>query len=956
VGIGASAGGLEAVEEFLSNLPAETGMAFVVISHLDPHHKSILAELLSKRTDLEVLQAENGAKVEPNHLYVIPPNCYLSIKQGALQLTELEESRALRMPIDHFLRSLAEDQKENAVAVILSGNGTDGTLAIRAINGSGGVAFVQDPATAKFDGMPRSAIATGLADFVLPPSAMAAHLIEYVRHFDATDAEAVVTPPAKPDDRHRSPMQRIHAILRARTGNDFSGYKKSTISRRIERRMSIHRLDDPAEYARFLEEHPDEVHVLFRELLIGVTSFFRDPEAFAALKEKILPRLLNGKSDHSPVRIWTPACATGEEAYSIAIVLTEYMEQQGRAFNVQIFGTDLDPQGIALARQGRFPANVAQDVSPARLARFFERNDSAYQIKKEIRERVVFAEHNVVQDAPFAKLDLLSCRNLLIYFDLDFQDRLLPIFHYALRPGGVLFLGESETIGDRLDLFLTIDKKSKFFQRRDGQSDRPPLLAVTTRSRKALSAEGKKRKTPAAFHDHEVLTETKQMLLESFSPPCVVTTDQGDVLYIHGQIGKYLEPASGRMSTNIVDMVRDSLRFELEASFTRASAGRQERVSRVLPLTHEAESPLVRISVRPFKDQELMWVVFEDVAPAPAPKAPAKAGKRGGSRETELQEELARTRDSLQTTIEELQAANEELRSTNEELQSINEEHQSTNEELESSQEELQSLNEELTTLNSELSAKVEEADNVQNDLKNLLDSLKIGVVFLDTDLRIVRYTPEARSLIKLIPGDIGRPINDLVANVPGLTENARTVLQKLVPQEMEVQKEDGTWFLVRILPYRTLDNVISGLVLTFDDISAGKERDQAARLYAESIVETIRQPFLVLDSDLRVRSANAAFCTLFKVSKEVTMGKRVYDLGSRQWDVPALRQLLGQVLQKDIDVRDYIVEHKFPSIGPRKMILNAHRIQQAGPDTDVIFLAIEDVTDRQTDGGRRHS
>jgi two-component system CheB/CheR fusion protein len=508
-----------------------------------------------------------------------------------------------------------------------------------------------------------------------------------------------------------------------------------------------------------------------------------------------------------------------------------------------------------------------------------------------------------LQDAPFAKLDLLSCRNLLIYLELDFQDRLLPIFHYALRPGGVLFLGESETIGDRLDLFQTIDRRSKFFQRRNGQSDRPPLLAVTTRSRRALSSpEGKNRKTPAGFQDHDILTRTKQMLLESFSPPCVVTTDKGDVLYIYGQIGKYLEPASGRMSTNIADMVRDSLRFELETSLIRASAGRQERVSRMLPLTHEAESPLVRISVRPFKDQGLMWVVFEDIAPAPAPKAPARAGKRGGrSREAELQEELARTRDSLQTTIEELQAANEELRSTNEELQSINEEHQSTNEELESSKEELQSLNEELTTLNSELSAKVDEADKVQNDLKNLLDSLKIGVVFLDTHLRIVRYTPEARSLIKLIPGDIGRPINDLVANVPELVENARTVLDKLVPKEMEVRKEDGTWFLVRILPYRTLDNVISGLILTFDDVTAGKQLDQAARFYAENIVETIRQPFLVLDSDLRVRSANAAFCALFKVSKEVTIGERVYDLGNRQWDIPALRRLLGQVLQKDI-------------------------------------------------------
>jgi len=948
VGIGASAGGLEAVEQFLSNLPSDTGMAFVLVSHLDPHHKSILPELLSKHTTLEVLQARSNVKVEPNHLYVIPPNSHLSVRDSVLQLTRLEDERALRMPIDHFLRSLAEDQKENAIAVILSGNGTDGSQGIRAVNGSGGVAFVQDPATAKFDGMPRSGVATGLADFVLPPSAMPAHLLEYLQHFDANRSETPVAPPVSPAERRLTPIQRIHTLLRARTGSDFSGYKRSTIARRIERRMSIHRLGDPSDYARFLEEHPEEVKVLFRELLIGVTSFFRDPEAFDVLKKRVLPRLLDDKTDYSSVRVWIPGCASGEEAYSIAIVLKEYMEERNRNYNVQIFGTDLDPQAITAARQGRFPSNIALDVSPERLARFFDKDDSGYQIKKAIRENVVFAEHNVAQDAPFAKLDLLSCRNLLIYLEIDLQDRLLPIFHFALRPSGVLFLGASESVGDHMDLFLTVDKRAKFFQRREGHSYRRPL-AVPIQSRRTGPPEQQKRATPTSLQEDDVLAQTKQMLLERFSPPCVVTTDKGEVLYIHGQIGKYLEPVPGRMSTNILDMVRDSLRFDLQAALARATAGQREHVSRTLALQNGDQSQLVRISARPFVQQGLMWVVFEDVETGPAPKAAEKADRRRvRSREAELQQELERTRDSLQSTIEQLQAANEELRSTNEELQSINEEHQSTNEELESSQEELQSLNEELITLNSELSAKVEQADKVENDLKNLLDSLKIGVIFLDTELRIVRYTPEATSLVKLIPGDIGRPIEHLVSSAPELATNARTVLKKLVLKEMEVQKEDGTWFLVRILPYRTLDNVISGLVLTFDDVTTGKLKDDAARRYAESIMQTVRQPFLVLDSTLRVRSANTAFGHLFNVTPEDTIGERLYDLGNGQWDIPALRELLGQVLQKDIDVKDYVVEHTFPDIGHRKMLLNAHLVQQGSPDTDAIFLAIEDVSERQ--------
>jgi two-component system, chemotaxis family, CheB/CheR fusion protein len=943
VGIGASAGGLEAVEQFLSSLPTDTGMAFVLVSHLDPHHRSVLAELLAQRTTVRVLQIEDGMRVEADHLYVIPPNCYLHIENHVLRLADLEPQRSLRMPIDYFLRSLAEQHRENAIAVILSGNGTDGTLGIRAVNGSGGIAFVQDPATAKFEGMPRSAVATGLADFVLPPAAMPEHLIEYLQHFGATHSSLPGPPPVSAE--RLTPLHRIYTMLRARTGNDFSRYKRSTVARRIERRMSIRRLEDPAKYARFLEENPDEVQVLFRELLIGVTSFFRDPEAFDALKGTILPYLLKDKPDYSPVRIWVPGCASGEEAYSIAMVLHEYMDEQKRAFNVQIFGTDLDPQAIAAARLARFPSNIALDVSPERLQRFFEKDETGYRVKNEIREDLIFAEHNVLQDAPFTRLDLLSCRNLLIYLEIDLQNRLLPIFHFTLRPGGVLFLGTAESIGSHLNLFLTIDKRWKFFQRRDGRHQHL-ALAMPLKSGKSEPAEPENREVPSSLQDHDILGHTRQMLLERFSPPCVVTTEKGDVLYIHGQIGRYLDPMPGRMSTNIIDMVREGLRLELRMAIGRAAATQGEYVCRPVPVEGDAVQ-FVRMAIRPCGREGLMWVVFEEVEVPPVVKLSPRARRRASqSRESELEQELQQTLETFQTTSEELQAANEELRSANEELQSINEEHQSTNEELETSKEELQSLNEELISLNSELSAKVEQANRVENDLKNLLDSLRVGVIFLDTEMRIVRYTPEATRLVKLIPSDLGRPIGDLVSYLPNLEEHARAVLDKLVPREMEVQTDDRTWFLMRLMPYRTLDNVITGVVLTFDDITAGKKADENARHYIESILDTIRLPFLVLDSGLRVRSANAAFYDLFQVRAEDTIGERLYNLGNRQWNIPALRQLLENLLAESKDVNDYVVEHTFPTIGPRRMVLNAHLVEPASERDRWVFLAMRNVAD----------
>ena len=843
VGIGASAGGLEALEQFFRHAPANSGMAFVLVQHLDPNHASLLTEILQRTTSMPVVEALDQIPVEPNCVYVIPPNRDMAIFHGKLQLSVPNEPRGQRMPIDAFLRSLAEDQQENAIGIILSGTGTDGTLGLRAILGAGGVTLVQDPATAKYDGMPSSAIQAGYATHVLPVDKMPEALLAGARTF-------TVRTEIPNEPKAASGMNRILMQLRTSTGHDFSLYKKSTIGRRIERRMSQHNIEDTDVYARYLKENPAEVHTLFKELLINVTNFFRDAEAFAVLEKDILPQLCKDKPDDYLFRVWVAGCATGEEAYSIAILLRELMDQSHQEFKVQIYSTDLDDDAIAIARAGFYPPNIAQDVTPERLRRFFIKEDAGYRVKKEIREMVVFAIQNVIKDPPFTKLDLLSCRNLMIYLEPELQNRLIPAFHYALKPGGVLFLSPSESIGNHTELFSSLNRKWKFYRATHSiTSSRAAMANVLSW---AAETAGKASEVTISKPKETNFAElTRRVLVQYFAPASVVTDLKGDILYVHGETGKYLRPAPGQASLNIVEMAREGLELELRAAIRIAASEGMPTLNREIQVRTNGGFTTVSLSVRPLPDlddsQNLLLVSFQDVAsPAIKPGRKRSAKPAELARIEELERDLAYMKESHQATVEEQQASNEELKSTNEEMQSTNEELQSTNEELETSKEELQSVNEELITVNSELQAKIEQLAGMQNDMKNLLDNTHIGTVFLDEHMIIRRFTREATHIYRLVASDVGRPLNDIKSNLEGeeLLTKAQSVLETLVPIEQEVRTHNGAWYLVRIQPYRTLDNIIEGVVLTFTDISKRIEAEtavQLARELAERVVDTIR-------------------------------------------------------------------------------------------------------------------
>jgi two-component system CheB/CheR fusion protein len=945
VGIGASAGGLEALEQFFRHAPAHSGMAFVLVQHLDPSHASLLTEILQRTTAMPVVEALDQIPVEPDRVYVIPPNRDMAIFHGKLQLSVPNEPRGQRMPIDAFLRSLAEDRQENAVGIVLSGTGTDGTLGLRAILGAGGVTLAQEPATAKYDGMPTSAIQAGYATHVLPVDKMPEALLAGAR------AETPAAPQAA------SSINRILMQLRSGTGHDFALYKKSTIHRRIERRMAQHAIEDAEVYARYLKENPAEVQALFKELLINVTSFFRDAEAFAVLEKDVLPGLCQDKTDDYVFRVWVAGCATGEEAYSIAILLRERMAQTHQEFKVQIYGTDLAGDAIGLARAGLYPPNIAQDVAPERLRRYFVKEEAGYRVKKEIREMVVFAVQNVVKDPPFTRLDLLSCRNLMIYLEPELQSRLLQAFRYALKPGGVLFLSPSESIGNHVELFAPLNRKWKFYRATHSAASSRAVMAhvVSWAAEPGGKAPGEAMPKPKETPFAEL---TRRALLQCFAPASVVADLKGDILYVHGDTGKYLRPAPGQASLNVIDMAREGLELELRAAIRAAASEGTPTLDRATQVKANGGFTAVSLSVRPLPSQDggqnLLLVSFHDLAD---PAAAKKPGRKRAAQPAEqgrieaLERDLAYLKESYQASIEEQQASNEELKSANEEMQSTNEELQSTNEELETSKEELQSVNEELITVNAELQAKIEQLAGMQNDMKNLLDNTHIGTVFLDEKLLIRRFTREAAKLYRLVPSDVGRPLCDIKSNLVGedLLAKAQSVLESLVPNEREVRTADGAWYLARIQPYRTLDNVIEGVVLTFTDISKRIEAEaavQLARELAENIVDTIREPLLVLDGGLQVVSANSAFYQFFQVSPTETVGRKVYELGNSQWNIPALRELLDIILQRDRAVEGYVVEHDFPAIGHHKIKLNARRIVGKASEPSLILLTIEEIVE----------
>lgn len=959
VGIGASAGGLEAFEQFFTHMPADSGMAFVLVPHLAPSYKSIMTEILQKYTKMEVMEAEDGIAVEPDKVYIIPPNKDIAILNGALQLLEPAGAHGQRHPIDFFLRSLAKDQGEKAIAIVLSGTGTEGTLGLREIKGEGGLVMVQDTESAKYDGMPRSAIATNLVDFILPADRMPEHLIKFSTGIKLEERKKT----SVSKDTLIENLQKVFVLIRNHTGHDFSRYKKNTIIRRIERRMTVHHIGKMADYIRYLRENPNEIELLFKEILIRVTHFFREPEAYAALKKKVLPSLFKSKSYDQLLRIWVPACCTGEEAYSLAMLFLEYMEKIKKNYTIQIFATDLDHEAIETARAGLYPNTIDVDVSQQRLKRFFVKKDSSYKIKEEVRDLVVFADQNLVKDPPFSRMDLISCKNLLIYMEPELQKKLLSNFYYSLNPGGILALGASEGIADLTGVFSVIDKKWKLFELKDKEIhfrpvrvDQPPL-------------DPSQIPAPRARREHLVRAEkvdihelTRGILLDEFTPPCVIINKAGDILYIHGRTGKYLEPAPGKARLNIFEMARSGLKLELRALARTAIQKRRESVQDRLEVKTNGETHHCKIRVKPLEApailQGLLMVVFEA---QPSPQHQTTTGKRTDTKDknyrhvSELETELKVTREHLQTNIEELETTNEELQSSNEELQSANEELQSTNEELETSKEELQSVNEELLTVNAELQNKNEELSKAGNDMTNLLASTKIASIFLDDNLCIKQFTPEVTKIINLIETDRGRPIYDIVSKLQyqSLKEDSANVLKTLAMKVKEVPDENGHWYLLKIMPYRTIENVIDGVVLTFSDITSQKKVQNDLRdamTYAEDIVETIREPLLILDSNLTILSANRSFQKTFRVTERETTGQQLYQLGNGQWNIPELKELMEKILPKKTSFDNYKVEQDFPSIGRKVMLLNARRVRQVRKGREMILLAFQDITENKTD------
>jgi len=880
VGIGASAGGLEALEEFFSNIPQDSGMAFVIIQHLDPTHKGMLPELLQRTTKMQVYTVKDRMKIKPDSLYVIPPNKSMSILNGTLHLFTPVETRGLRLPIDFFFRSLADDRLEKSIAVILSGMGSDGSIGLRAVKEKGGIVLVQSPDTARFDSMPRSAIEAVSADVVAPMNELPLKLIELSKK-----TSHVLS--GKESEKNTSVLEKIIILLRSQTGNDFSQYKKNTLYRRIERRMMIHKISSIALYLRYLQENPAEIDILFKELLIGVTSFFRDVTMWEQVKKKIIPQILAKAATGQIIRIWIPGCSTGEEAYSMAIIFREVLENANLKKNivVQIFATDIDSYAIEKARKGVYTANISAEVSSNRLKKFFIESDGHFRIKTEIREMVVFAPQNVIKDPPFTKLDILCCRNLLIYLDANLQKKLLMLFYYSLNPNGILLLGSAETIGTQNELYSIVDSRSRIYRRSNifKTPELNEMPGTISHINHGLNDKTSKKKIP-----DNIQSLTEQLLLQQYSPASVLVTDKGDILYITGSTGKYLEPSAGKANMNLFTMAREGLRNKLPEIFRRSLQTSEKVVLRNTKINADGVTHYVDVTIqkigRPLALNGRILVIFNPVSlSAEAPPVTNKGNSSAGENGSDSDLEIQRLHEELHSLHEEMQTSQEEISSANEELQSTNEELQSANEELTTSKEEMQSMNEELNTVNVELQNKIDDFSRVNNDMNNLLNSIEIATLFLNKELKIRQFTFPATKLFKLIHSDVGRLFTDQVTDLdyPEMINDAREVLRTLHFVEKEVNTHDGRWFNIRIMPYRTFEDKIDGLVITFIDITKSKNLENALRstqMTLNSIIQAMPEVILGLSADGKVIEFNPKAEELFGSAKEEVMGKSYVD------------------------------------------------------------------------------
>ena len=951
VGIGASAGGLEAFSELLAHLSLDAAMGFVLVQHLDPNYPSILSEILSRTTRMPVVEVTHGMSVEAGHVYVMPPNTRMTIVKGVLNLAPRSDDRGPHMPIDHFLRSLAEDLKSRAIGVILSGSASDGALGLKAIKAEGGITFAEAPQSAKFDGMPRSAMASGAVDFVLPPKGIAQELIRIGRH-PYLDEMGAAPPSEAPADGPEA-LAQIFRMLREKSGLDFTLYRQTTIRRRIARRMLIHGVGTLEAYRRYLEEHPSQVQALSNDLLVNVTRFFRDADAFRILQRSVFPSIIKQRPADAPIRIWAPGCATGEEVYSLAIELLETLGDEAGTVPIQLFGTDVSEISIAKARAGVYPENIELDVPAARLRRFFVKLDGQYQVRKAVRELCVFAKHNLATDPPFSKMDLIVCRNVLIYLELELQRRVSSIFHYALTTPGFLMLGVSETIGPLSDLFSVVDKKYKVYAKRP-TSRRFDLGLGGLDRRTAKTATGRDARSTGAVAGgrSDLLQEVDRILLSKYAPAGVLVNEAAEILQFRGHTSPYLEPAPGQASLNLLKMAREGLLMELRVAIDKArkqnAPVRRERLS----IKQDGRMAQVTLQVIPMSGparERNYLVLFERVPPSREPRVPGRipSAIAHPRRHIEnLRQELSATREFLQSIIEEREAANQELQAANEELLSSNEELQSTNEELETAKEELQSVNEELTTVNEELQHRNVELSQLNNDLNNLFAGVDIPIVILGSDARIRRFTPMAAKVLNLIPADFGRPIGDIRPNLDlsDLEQVCRQVIDTATVVEREVRDRDGRWHSMRVRPYTTTDNQIDGAMITLADINALKANVE----HAETIVDNVPVALVLLDAELRVTWASRSFYETFQLAPEETHDHFVYELGKGRWSLPALGRALTEVLEKNVGFHEFEVEDDYARVEAKTMLLNARPMQWEQKAGRMILLAIDDITTRK--------
>ncbi|MBE9230662.1 PAS domain-containing protein [Cuspidothrix issatschenkoi LEGE 03284] len=961
VGIGASAGGLEAFTQLLSHLPIDTGMGFVLIQHLSPSQKSMLPDILSHTTTMPVSEAQEGMKVQPNHVYVIPSNVTMTIDQGILKLKPRETTRGSMLTVDSFLLSLADDLGNKAIGVVLSGGNEDGTRGLESIKGAGGITFAQAEEPGMVSTMPNTAVASGYVDFILTPQQIAEKLANISSHPYINKLETVEATEVIPEGT--DPLLKIFNLLRTATGVDFTYYKQTTLKRRIQRRMMLYKLDQLEDYLNYLQTHPLEVTALYQDVLITVTSFFRDPEAFENLKTQIFPIITKQRQTDDPIRVWVAGCSSGEEAYSIAICLLEFLTNQGINIPIQIFATDVSEIAIEKARIGIYKPNQIADISPERLQRFFVQVENGYQISKSVRELCVFARHNLISDPPFSRLDLISCRNVLIYLGAAVQKKIMTMFHYGLKSIGFLMLGTSETVGELYDLFTVLDKKYKIYSRKMSSSKQTIELITSN-----YPVENIKPEIPLnhpAWDDVEMQKRADRIVLNQFSPVGVIINNDLEILQFRGQTSPYLQPAPGRPSFNLLKMAREELRLDLRTCIHQAKKDRMATQKEGIQIKEENQVRLIKIDVIPLqhdgiRGEDLFLVLFMESSPAVTSVLAQTRGFKSEQRQKNnyqkdiaaLQQELKTTKDYLQSIIEEQQASNQDLRAANEEILSSNEELQSTNEELQTAKEEIQATNEELNTINDELQRRNIESNQVSNDLQNLLSSINIAILMLGGDLKIRRFTPVAQLIFNLIPSDVGRLLSDIKhrLNIPDLEAQILEVISTLNFKTQEVQDQDGHWYDLRIRPYRTIDNKIDGAVVVLVDIDELKhstDQLRASRNYAEAIVDTVRQSLVVLDTNLRVVTANQFFYDTFRVVREETENQLIYEIGNGQWDIDQLRSLLEDIIPYQTQFQDVEVEHNFEQIGYKVMCLNARKMPQIEDDS-LILLVIEDITQQK--------